>query len=169
MYRVGTGYDLHRLSEKEELILGGVKIDHYLGLQGHSDADVLIHALIDAMLGAAALGDIGLHFPPGDQRYRGISSLELLKRTGSLLNGENWQFINADTVVIAEKPRLAPYLDKMRNNIADTLAVSPGRISVKATTTEGLGVCGREEGIAAQAVVLIEKSAHPGPTGQEAV
>lgn len=169
MYRVGTGYDLHRLAEKEDLILGGVKIDHYLGLKGHSDADVLVHALIDAMLGAAALGDIGLHFPPGDQRYRGISSLELLKKTGDLLSRENWQFVNADIVVIAEKPRLAPYRENMRNNIAEALGVSPGRISVKATTTEGLGICGREEGIAAQAVVLIEKSAHPGPAGQEAI
>ena len=167
MNRVGIGYDLHRLVEKEDLILGGVKIDHHLGLEGHSDADVLVHALIDAMLGAAALGDIGFHFPPGDYRYHGISSLELLKEARDIIGRERWQVINADTVVVAEKPRLTPYVEAMRSNIAATLAVQPGRISVKATTTERLGACGREEGIAAQAVVLIEKSSHPGRLGRK--
>ncbi len=168
MNRVGTGYDLHRLAKNEDLILGGVKIEHHLGLRGHSDADVLVHALIDALLGAAALGDIGIHFPPGDPRFRGISSLELLKETRDMLSRERWHLINADSVIIAEKPLLAPYIEAMRSNIAGILAVPLCRVSVKATTTEGLGVCGREEGIAAQAVVLLEKGGHPGPAGHEA-
>lgn len=157
MNRVGTGYDLHRLVENRDLILGGEKIDYHLGLDGHSDADVLLHALIDAMLGAAALGDIGSHFPPGDSRYRGISSLKLLEETAVILARENWQLLNADSVIIAEKPLLAPYTGKMAANIAGALSVPLRRISVKATTTEGLGVCGREEGIAAQAAVLLEE------------
>ncbi len=168
MNRVGTGYDLHRLAEKKDLILGGVKIDYHLGLEGHSDADVLVHALIDAMLGAAALGDIGFHFPPDDSRYRGISSLELLKETKAIIGRERWYIINTDTVIIAERPRLSSYIERMRANIAAALALPLCRISVKATTTEGLGVCGREEGIAAQAVVLVEKGTHPGPAGHEA-
>lgn len=168
MNRVGTGYDLHRLAEKEDLILGGVKIDYHLGLQGHSDADVLVHALIDAMLGAAALGDIGCHFPAEDSRYCGISSLELLRETRDIIGRERWYLINADTVIIAERPRLSSYIEAMRNNIAAVLALPLCRVSIKATTTEGLGVCGREEGIAAQAVVLVEKGTHPGPAGHEA-
>ena len=168
MNRIGIGYDLHRMVEKESLILGGVTIDYDFGLEGHSDADVLIHALVDALLGAAAMGDIGQHFPSTDERFRGIDSLELLKRVNVMLVGERCQLANADMVVIAEKPKLAPYIDQMRSNIARVLEVPLNRISVKATTTEGLGVCGREEGIAAQAVVMLEKCAPPGPAGHEA-
>ncbi len=168
MNRIGIGYDLHRLVENESLILGGVKIDHELGLEGHSDADVLVHALIDALLGAFAMGDIGRHFPPTDERFRGIDSLELLKQVKEMLAGERCQLANADMVVIAEKPRLTPYVEQMRANIARVLEVPLNRISVKATTTEGLGVCGRNEGMAAQAVVMLEKCAPPGPAGHEA-
>lgn len=168
MYRVGIGYDLHRLVEKRDLILGGVKIEHHLGLDGYSDADVLVHAVIDAMLGASAMGDIGSHFPAGDNRYKGISSLKLLVKVKELLDQERWTLVNADTVIVAEAPGLTPYIEKMCSNIAGALSVHACRISVKATTTEKLGVCGREEGIAAQAVVLLEKSAHPGPASHEA-
>lgn len=168
MNRVGIGYDLHRLVEKRELILGGVIIEHPMGLEGYSDADVLVHALIDALLGAANLGDLGTHFPAGDERYRTVSSLLLLDKVKGLLEEERWQLQNADMVIIAEKPHLAPHIGAMRDNIAEVLGVPGCRISVKATTTEGLGACGRQEGIAAQAVVLLEKSAHPGPAGHEA-
>lgn len=168
MNRVGIGYDLHRLVKKKGLILGGVKIEHYFGLDGHSDADVLVHAIIDAMLGAVAMGDIGFHFPADDDRYKDISSLKLLGEVKDLLGRDRWTLINADAVIIAEAPVLAPYIEKMRNNIAETLSVHICRISVKASTTEKLGACGREEGIAAQAVVLMEKSAHPGPASHEA-
>lgn len=168
MNRIGIGYDLHRLVKNENLILGGVKIKHYLGLEGHSDADVLVHALIDALLGASAMGDIGQHFPPTDERYRGVDSLELLRLVNKMLAGERCQLANADMVVIAEKPKLAPYIEAIRGNIARVLEVPFNRISVKATTTEGLGVCGREEGIAAQAVVMLEKCAPPDPAGHEA-
>ncbi len=159
---------MHRLVSGRPLVLGGITINHHLGLDGHSDADVLLHALIDAMFGAAGMRDIGYHFPPGDERYRGIKSLLLLDETKKLLVAEGWKIINADMTVIAEAPKLAPYIEAMREKIAETLAVPECRISVKATTTEGLGVCGRQEGIAAQAVVLLEKSAHPGPLGHEA-
>jgi len=168
MNRVGIGYDLHRLVRGRALVLGGVEIEHHLGLEGHSDADVLLHALADALLGAACLGDIGYHFPPGVERYRDISSLVLLEQVREKLERERWQVVNADAVVIAEAPRLAPYIEKMRENIAAALDVPRGVISVKATTTEGLGVCGREEAVAAQAVVSLTKQAPPGPTGQEA-
>ncbi len=168
MNRIGIGYDLHRLAENESLVLGGVKIEYNVGLEGHSDADVLVHALIDALLGAAAMGDIGQHFPPTDEGFRGIDSLELLRRANNMLAGERCQLTNADMVIIAEKPKLAPYIDQMRSNIARVLDVPLNRVSVKATTTEGLGVCGREEGIAAQAVVMLEKCAPPGPAGHEA-
>ncbi len=168
MNRIGIGYDLHRLVEKESLVLGGVKVEHDFGLEGHSDADVLVHALIDALLGAAALGDIGTHFPPKDESLKDIDSLELLKRVNSMLAGERCQLANADMVIIAEKPKLALYIDQMRSNVARVLEVPLNRISIKATTTEGLGVCGREEGMAAQAVVMLEKCAPPGPAGHEA-
>jgi len=167
--RVGTGYDLHRLVVGRPLVLGGVVIDHHLGLDGHSDADVLLHALADAMLGAAALGDIGKHFPSGDEQYRGISSLDLLARVKGMLEEIGWKVINADCVIIAEEPKLAPYTDQMCEIIAAVLVVPQSRISVKATTTEGFGVCGREEAIAAQAVVLLEKEERPCPIGHEAV
>jgi len=168
MNRVGTGYDLHRLVEGRKLVLGGVEIDHRLGLEGHSDADVLLHALADALLGAACLGDIGFHFPPSDDRYRDISSLVLLRQVREKLERDRWKVVNVDTVIIAEAPKLAPHLETMRENIAAALAVQRGAISVKATTTEGLGSCGREEAVVAQAVVMLEKQAPPGPTGQEA-
>lgn len=168
MNRIGIGYDLHRLIGGRPLVLGGVKIDHHLGLEGHSDADVLLHALSDALLGAACLGDIGFHFPPGDDRYRDISSLVLLRQVREKLDRERWKVVNADMVIIAENPRLAPHIEAMRENIAGALAVPRGVVSVKATTTEGLGVCGREEAVAAQAAVMLIKQAPPGPTGQEA-
>jgi 2-C-methyl-D-erythritol 2,4-cyclodiphosphate synthase len=167
--RVGTGFDLHRLVTGRPLVLGGVKIDHHLGLEGHSDADVLLHALADALLGAAALGDLGHHFPPGDDRYRGISSLIMLGEVQNKLEQKGWRVANADMVIIAEEPKLAPYIDQMCEIIAGRLKVPRCRISVKATTTEGLGVCGRCEAIAAQAVVLLETGARSHPTGQEAV
>lgn len=168
MNRVGIGFDLHRLAKNRSLVLGGVEIEYGLGLEGHSDADVLTHALIDALLGAAGMRDIGFYFPPGDDQYSGISSLSLLQAVMEMLDGENWEIVNADMVIIAERPALAPFIEIMREKIAAVLAVSAGRVAVKATTSEGLGVCGREEGIAAQAVVLLHKSAHPGPAAHEA-
>ncbi len=168
MNRVGIGYDLHRLVKGRSLVLGGVNIEHHLGLEGHSDADVLLHALSDALLGAACLGDIGFHFPPGDDQYRNISSLVLLRKVREKLEQERWSIVNADTVIVAELPRLAPHIEAMRENIAEALAVPRGAVSIKATTAEGLGACGRQEGIAAQAVVLLAKLAPPGPSSQEA-
>ena len=157
--RVGTGFDVHRLQEGRKLILGGVEIPWEKGLLGHSDADVLIHAVMDALLGAAALGDIGQHFPDTDQAYRGISSLELLKRVGELLRGKGYGAGNIDAVVIAQQPKIAPFIPSMREKIAGALAVSPEQVSVKATTTEGLGFCGQGEGIAAQAAATVVPSA----------
>ncbi|MBI4300144.1 MAG: 2-C-methyl-D-erythritol 2,4-cyclodiphosphate synthase [Chloroflexi bacterium] len=156
--RVGVGYDVHGLVTGRGLILGGVRIPYSLGLAGHSDADVLIHAIIDALLGAAALKDIGAHFPPGDPQYAGISSLELLRRTKDVLDGEGWQTENVDATIVAEHPKLMPFIDDMREHISEALGVEKGRISVKATTTEGLGFAGRGEGIAAHAVALIERA-----------
>jgi len=169
MNRVGTGFDLHRLVSGRPLVLGGITIKHHLGLDGYSDADVLLHALADALLGAAALGDIGRHFSPNDEQYRSISSLILLGRVKKMLDDKGWKVINADTVIIAEEPRLAPYVDQMGEKIAAVLAVPQCRISIKATTTEGLGVCGRGEAIAAQAVVLLEKEDRPCPMEHEVV
>jgi 2-C-methyl-D-erythritol 2,4-cyclodiphosphate synthase len=168
MYRVGTGFDMHRLVEGRDLILGGVKIDHHLGLEGHSDADVLVHALMDALLGAAALGDIGRHFSMGDPEYKNISSLILLHRVAGMVGQKQWKLVNADMTIIAEEPRMASYIDEMREKIAEILSVSKGCISIKATTTEGLGSSGRGEGIAAQAVVLLGETACPGPASHEA-
>ena len=156
MQRIGIGYDLHRLVENRPLILGGEKIPYHLGLEGHSDADVLIHALMDALLGAAALGDIGVHFPPGDHRFFNISSLLLLQEVRRHLEMARWRLVNADLIVIAEAPKIRPYAGAMIKNIASSLAVMEDCISVKATTTEGLGVCGRGEAIAAQAAALLE-------------
>ncbi len=169
MIRVGTGFDLHRLVAGRPLFLGGVKIEHHLGLEGHSDADVLIHALIDAMLGAAALRDIGCHFPPGDRRYLNISSLKLLEETAAIVKEKGYQLVNADLTVIAEQPKLAPYIEAMREKLAATLGLSPDRVSVKATTSEGVGTCGRQEAICAQAAVLIENISAPGLPGPEAL
>lgn len=153
--RIGMGYDVHRLTEGRDLILGGVKIDYELGLLGHSDADVLLHAVMDALLGAAALGDIGKHFPDSDDRYKGISSLKLLAKVGELLE-ENMFFIgNIDATIIAQKPKMRPYIDEMRKNIADTLGIDISVVNVKATTEEGLGFTGSGEGISSQAVCLL--------------
>ncbi len=153
--RIGTGYDVHRLAPGRKLILGGVEIPFPLGLDGHSDADVLVHAIMDALLGAAALGDIGKHFPDTAEEYRGISSLALLERVGEIL-AENGYFVeNIDSTIIAQQPKLRPYIDSMRENIAQALEVDLARVSVKATTEEGLGFTGSGEGMAAQAVCLI--------------
>ena len=154
--RVGIGYDAHRLVEGRRLVVGGVTIEHPTGLDGHSDADVLVHAIIDALLGAAALGTIGEHFPPGDPNYEGISSLELLSMTAALVEDHGRTIVNVDSVVIAERPRLQPHLARMAGAIAETLGLDQDLVGVKATSPEGLGALGREEGIAAQAVVLLE-------------
>lgn len=158
IFRVGTGYDVHRLQEGLELWIGGVKIEHTHGLLGHSDADVLLHAICDALLGAAALGDIGKHFPDTDPRYKGISSIKLLKHVGGLLKERGYTVGNIDSTIVAQRPKMAPHIPQMRQNIADTLGIDIDCISVKATTTERLGFEGREEGISAQAVALIVKS-----------
>ncbi len=156
--RVGMGYDVHKFQKGRPLILGGVDIPYEQGLLGHSDADVLLHAIKDALLGAAALGDIGKHFPDTDSAYKGASSLDLLVYVGQLLNKEGYEINNIDGTIIAEKPKMAPYIDLMRNNIAKALAISLGQINVKATTTEGLGFEGRKEGIASMAIASINKS-----------
>jgi 2-C-methyl-D-erythritol 2,4-cyclodiphosphate synthase len=150
--RVGIGYDVHKLVEGRDLILGGVKIEHTLGLLGHSDADVLIHAIMDALLGAAALGDIGQHFPDTDPDYAGADSRVLLARVMELINQEGYMVENIDAVVIAQKPKLQPHIMQMRKNIAETLHLELPQVSVKATTEERLGFTGREEGISAQAI-----------------
>ena len=150
--RVGMGYDVHRLVEDRKLIIGGVEIPYEKGLLGHSDADVLLHAIMDALLGAAALGDIGKHFPDNDDRYKGISSLELLRQVGKLLDEKNYVIENIDATIIAQKPKMRPYIDEMRKNIADTLKLDIDRVNVKATTEEGLGFTDTGEGISSQAV-----------------
>lgn len=150
--RVGMGYDVHRLVEGRKLILGGVDIPYGKGLLGHSDADVLLHAVMDALLGAAALGDIGKHFPDTDARYQGISSIELLKTVGGLLDENQYLIENVDATIIAQQPKMRPYIEEMRSNIAQALGIEAGRINVKATTEEGLGFTGAGEGISAQAV-----------------
>ncbi len=155
--RIGHGYDVHRLLEGRKLILGGVEIEHTLGLLGHSDADVLTHALMDAMLGAAAMGDIGRHFPDTSDEFAGISSLLLLKKVKALLSDKGYALSNADITVIAQKPKLAPHIEKMRQNLAVCLECDLDAINIKATTEEKLGFTGSCEGIAAHAVVLIEK------------
>ena len=152
---VGTGYDVHRLVSDRDLVLCGIKIPCEKGLLGHSDADVALHALMDALLGAAALGDIGRHFPDTDERYRGVSSLLLLSKTRELLRANGFIPVNADVTIVAQRPKLAPYIDDMRKNISAALNVPVSRISVKATTTEGLGFEGEGLGISAQAAVLV--------------
>lgn len=153
--RVGTGYDVHRLVEGRELILGGVRIPCEKGLLGHSDADVLLHAIMDALLGAAALGDIGKHFPDNDPAYEGISSLTLLDKVGALLLEHGFLVENIDATIIAQAPKLRPYMDAMGENIAKVLGLDVDHVNVKATTEEGLGFTGRGEGISAQAVCLL--------------
>ena len=155
--RIGIGYDVHKLVENRTLIIGGEKIPYERGLLGHSDADVLLHAIMDALLGAAALGDIGKHFPDTDKKYSGISSILLLKNVGELLESKNYRVGNIDSVIIAQKPKMAPYIEKMRINIAAALNLEVDQVSVKATTEEGLGFTGRSEGISSQSVCLLEK------------
>ena len=155
--RIGHGYDVHVLTENRRLIIGGVEIPYDRGLLGHSDADVLLHALMDAMLGAAALGDIGHLFPDNDDAFLGADSFELLKKVTAVLRQNGWRLVNADCTVIAQRPKLAPYISGMRSRIAQGTMCEPGDISVKATTEEKLGFTGREQGIAAHAVVLIDK------------
>ena len=158
MFRIGHGYDVHRFAENRALILGGVDIPYEKGLLGHSDADVLLHAIADALLGAAALDDIGKHFPDTDERYRGADSLLLLQKTAALLAAEGYTVGNIDATVIAQKPKLAPYIQRMRENIARVCGLPTEAVSVKATTEEGLGFTGELLGIAAHAVCLIEKN-----------
>lgn len=157
LLRVGQGYDVHRLVPERDLILCGVKVPHTLGLLGHSDADVALHALMDAMLGAMALGDIGKHFPDTDERYRGISSMKLLEHVVELLQQHNARVTNCDITIVAQKPKLLPYISAMRANVADALNLPLERVNVKATTTEKLAFEGREEGISAQAICMLEQ------------
>lgn len=156
--RVGMGYDVHRLTEGRDLILGGVKIPWDKGLLGHSDADVLVHAVMDALLGAAALGDIGKHFPDTDPAYKGISSLKLLEHVTKLLREEGYGITNIDAVIIAQKPKMAPHIPKMRANMAAVMGIAESCLNIKATTEEGLGFTGREEGIASQAICLLHRN-----------
>ncbi|WP_294386916.1 2-C-methyl-D-erythritol 2,4-cyclodiphosphate synthase [uncultured Clostridium sp.] len=153
--RIGMGYDVHKLVEERNLILGGVKIPYELGLLGHSDADVLLHAIMDSLLGAASLGDIGKHFPDTDSKYKGISSIELLKHVGNLLTKHNYKIGNIDATIIAQKPKMAPHIPKMRENIASALNISIDQINVKATTEEGLGFTGEGLGISSQSICLL--------------
>ncbi len=157
--RVGNGYDIHRLVPDRDLIVGGVKLEHPsgLGLDGHSDADVLVHALMDAMLGALSLGDIGKYFPPENVEWKGANSLVLLEKVSELLRIEGWQVVNIDSVVIAERPKLKPYIDMMCENIANSIGIDCNLVGIKATTNELLGPEGREEGISSHAVVLLER------------
>ncbi len=153
--RVGMGYDVHRLTEGRDLILGGVKIEYEKGLLGHSDADVLVHAIMDALLGAAALGDIGQHFPDTDEQYRGISSIRLLEQVGNLLEEANYVVENIDATIIAQRPKMAPHILQMRENIARALGILEDQVNVKATTEEGLGFTGNGQGISAQAICAL--------------
>ena len=155
--RIGMGYDVHKLVEDRDLILAGVKIPYSLGLLVHSDADVLLHAIMDSLLGAAALGDIGKHFPDSDHRYKGISSIELLKHVGSLLKENNWLIENIDSTIIAQKPKMAPHIENMRKNISEALNINIDQINVKATTEEGLGFTGEGKGISSQSICLLTK------------
>ena len=155
--RVGHGYDVHRFAENRKLIIGGVDIDFELGLLGHSDADVLLHAISDALLGAAGLGDIGKHFPDTDAEYKNIDSRILLRRVAELIKNEGYTVSNVDCTIVAQKPKLAPHIQNMKQNIAEDLSIDEGRVNVKATTEEGLGFTGEMKGISAHAVALIVK------------
>ncbi|MDE5792681.1 MAG: 2-C-methyl-D-erythritol 2,4-cyclodiphosphate synthase [Oscillospiraceae bacterium] len=157
MIRIGHGYDVHQLTENRDLILGGVKIPHILGLLGHSDADVLLHAISDALLGALALGDIGKHFPDTDPNYKNANSLELLKQVFAMIEKQGYQLGNLDAIIIAQKPKLAPYISTMRENIANACHADISQVSIKATTEERLGFTGRQEGISAHCVALLIK------------
>jgi 2-C-methyl-D-erythritol 2,4-cyclodiphosphate synthase len=156
-FRVGTGFDAHAFEDGVPLVLGGVRIDHPRGLAGHSDGDVLAHALTDAVLGAAGMADIGALFPSGDPAYKGADSIELLREAWAFVQEEGWRLVNADVVLIGEEPRLAPHRDAMRARLADALGVEPACVAVRATTTDGLGFTGRKEGLAAQAVALLRR------------
>lgn len=156
MMRIGHGYDVHRLAEGRNLIIGGVKIPYEKGLLGHSDADVLVHAIMDALLGALALGDIGMHFPDSDPAYKNADSLVLLRQVFLLVQKEGMHIVNIDSTILAQAPKLAPYIASMRKNLAMTLELAENCINIKATTEEGLGFTGRKEGIAAHAVCLLE-------------
>ena len=155
--RIGNGYDIHRLGPDRDLILGGVKLPHSLGLVGHSDADVLTHAIMDAMLGALSLGDIGHYFPPTDDKWKGADSLKLLEAVNGLLIERGWRVSNIDSVIVAEQPKMKPHIATMRSNLAKVLGVEDDQVGVKATTNEKLGPTGREEGIASYAVALLTK------------
>lgn len=153
--RIGLGYDVHRLVENRDLILGGVNIPYELGLLGHSDADVLVHAIMDSLLGATALGDIGTHFPDNDPKYKGISSIKLLSEVGKLLDRNGYEITNIDSTIIAQKPKMAPYIEEMRKNIAKALNIDFDMINIKATTEEGLGFTGEGLGISSQSICLV--------------
>lgn len=155
--RIGLGYDVHRLVAERKLILGGVYIPYKKGLLGHSDADVLVHAIMDSLLGASALGDIGKHFPDTDPKYKGISSISLLEEVGKLLVKNGYSINNIDSTIIAQKPKMAPHIQTMRENIANALKINLDQINVKATTEEGLGFTGKEEGISSQSICLLSK------------
>ena len=157
MFRIGNGYDVHKLVEGRKRVLAGIEIPHHLGLLGHSDADVLVHAIMDGLLGALALGDIGKHFPDTDEKYKGISSMELLKEVSKLIKNKGYEVVNIDSIVAAERPKLKPYIEQMRKNVAEILEIAVDDISIKATTEEKLGFTGREEGIKSYAVVLLKK------------
>ncbi len=156
MYRIGNGYDVHRLIKGRKLILGGVNIPHGLGLDGHSDADVLCHALCDSLLGACGAGDLGKYFPDTDNKWKGVSSLVLLEKSGELVAERGFQISNIDTTIVAQQPKIGPHIESMTTNISETLNIDPTQINIKATTTERLGFAGREEGIAAYAVALLQ-------------
>ncbi len=156
-FRIGNGYDVHRLVAGRKLVLGGVEVPHHQGLDGHSDADALCHAICDALLGAVGAGDIGHYFPDTDPQWKDISSLVLLEKVGQVVKERGYKISNTDATIVAQKPKLAPYIDRMKQNIAKALVIGPGQVNVKATTTEKLGFPGREEGIAADAVALVEK------------
>lgn len=158
--RIGMGYDVHKLVENRDLILGGVKIPYEKGLLGHSDADVLLHAIMDALLGAAALGDIGKHFPDTDPAYKGASSKELLKQVGALIEQKLYVIGNIDATIIAQRPKMAPHIEKMRENVAEALGIEKDQINIKATTEEGLGFTGSGEGISSQAIAALDTIAN---------
>ena len=156
MYRIGNGYDVHRLVKGRKLILGGVDIPHSLGLDGHSDADVLCHALCDSLLGASGAGDLGKYFPDTDNKWKGVSSLVLLEKSGELVTERGYEIANIDTTIVAQQPKLGPHIESMTTNIAEILKINSHQVNIKATTTERLGFAGREEGVAAYAVALLQ-------------
>ena len=155
--KIGIGYDVHRFDENRKLILGGVEINYNKGLLGHSDADVLIHAINDAILGALGFGDIGMYFPDTDMNFKDISSLILLKKVIKMMKDNGFEIVNCDNIIILEKPKVFPYVDLMKKTLSGTMEINPIQLNIKATTTEGLGFCGREEGIAAQSIVLLNE------------